>query len=375
MVKIKPLVAAICLGMSAAFIPAGASAAEQPTLVVANWNDYIDENLIQEFTIETGIKVDYRTYESDEALWGYADSGEVDVITPSMPIMQSLIRAGKIQSFDTQRMEGVKDLQSIIRARLRSRDALSAHGVPYLWGRIGMLVNVEKVEQALGEPVPNSWSLLFDKDKLEKLASCGVTVLDGPLDSLSLYTNYAGRTLDNMSERKVDYWRQHMLSIAPYFKAIDSAAYIDEMPAGTLCVAMAWEGDGKALSAQNSNLKFILPEEGVLLFMDNMAIPTRAPNKELAEKYIEFMSRPDSSRRIAEYTGYNSPSKTALQQMAEVNPAAKINLSDVTFFMPPTLLPEMTAAINNDWVQLVADVASGKLRNDKPVAAAALVKN
>ncbi len=351
-IKMKLLAAFFC--MTLAGMPLVCAAAEpSTTLKVANWNDYIDPELLERFTAETGIKVDYKTYDSDEELLGYAKGGEYDVIVPTTTMLSDLINKGYIQSFDTRSMAGFTEVQPALIARNRSRDRnAGSYAVPYMWGRIGLAVDVSKVEPLLGRKVTPSWDLVFNPETLAKISSCGVMMMDSPADISSIYAHYKGRMIDSMSARKAREFVEQIAALEAHYQVIDNALYLDEMPAGNTCLAVVWEGDGRMLQAENDNIKFMLPTEGTVMFMDNLAISSAAKNKEAAEKYIDFMTRKENALMNVEYTGYNTPSETVLKEQIKEDPTKFVSLSEVPVFLAAPTDDDAAEVFANQWVEL-----------------------
>lgn len=343
------LAVSLCAGLA---LSASISAADN-VIQVANWNDYIDEKVIEDFTAETGIKVEYQTFENDEQGIALIRQPGMDVVAPPTVHLKSIVSAGLLQPFAGAQIKGWSDTHSFIMQRVRLHDASASHVVPYMWGRIGIVVDSAKVKQALGRDAEPSWDLVFNKDNLENLSSCGVSILDSPNDILSLYSLYRGRLIDQISERKIDKFKEEMSELAPLYASIDSAGYLDQLPQGGLCVAMVWEGDGRSLEASHENLALLMPAEGTALFMDTMAIPAAADNPDGARQYVEFMSRPENSVRNAEYTGYNSPSVTAMAAMAEGNPGRAIDMSEVPVFLPQPPIESLYRNVTDYWSELV----------------------
>lgn len=346
----------LCAGLA---LSTSVSAADS-VIHVANWNDYVDEKVIADFTAKTGIKVEYKTFETDEEGIALISEPGMDVVAPPTVHLKNIVASGLLQPFASAEIKGWADTHPLVMLRVRLRDASAAHVVPYLWGRIGLVVDKAKVQQALGREASPSWDLVFDKENLEKLSSCGVSILDSPNDILNIYSLYRGRMIDHISERAIDKFKSDMAQLAPLYSSIDSAGYLDQLPQGNLCVAMVWEGDGRSLQDANDNLALLMPVEGTALFMDNMAIPKGADNPEGARQYIEFMSRPENSMRNAEYTGYNSPSSTVLAAMAKKNPDLTIDMAEVPVFMPQPLIDSLYRDVSEYWAKLI-DMAGSRI--------------
>ena len=271
----------------ASFSMALMASASAESIAVANWNDYIDPAILKSFEADTGIQVSYETYDNDDQLKAMLDSGRFDVVVPPVINLANLIKEQSIQPYDAKSLQGYMDSQPVLRARLFTKDPSMNYAVPYFWGRIGLVVDRAKAEQALGVPVTASWDVIFDPSKAEKLSQCGISLLDSKDDVYSIYMNYKGKLPAIPTARTIDYASTRLNQLKPFYKKIDSAAYIEDLPGGDLCVAMTWEGDGRALAAEHPNLEFLLPEEGTVIFLDAMAIPSKAQNVSGARKLID----------------------------------------------------------------------------------------
>lgn len=283
---------------------------------VANWNDYIDPQVLESFTKETGIKVNYQTYDEDHEVYELLRKGEqLDVIVPSTDNFGKLISEGMLQPYAASTLPGFEALEPLILRRLSAADPAKVYGVPYLWGSIGLAVNVPKAEAALGGPVPNTWGLVFDKALLQKLSTCGVTLLDSPNDVLSLLVNYQGRALGSVGESYAARSLAYLRELRPHYRYVDSTRYVDDLNAGKTCVSMAWAGDALAAAAQGLPVKFLQPEEGALVFVDILTIPKAAQNPEGARAFIRYMLRPEVAAQIARATHYQTPNLKARAEL------------------------------------------------------------
>ncbi len=163
-----------------------AAYAQEKVVNVYNWNDYIDPKVLEDFTKETGIKVVYDTYDNNEIVETKMLAGKsgYDIVVPSAPFLQRMVAAGVFQPLDLSKLPNHKNLWPEIMDRLKLYDPGNRHAVPYLWGTIGLGVNVAKVKERLGGDIPRSWNLLLDPKNAAKLKDCGIHVLDGPEDVL-----------------------------------------------------------------------------------------------------------------------------------------------------------------------------------------------
>lgn len=330
-------------------------------LNVANWNDYIDPAVLADFTRETGIEVNYRTYDSDQEVYALLKQGEaLDVVVPSTDNFGKLIREGLLRPYAAASLPGFEALEPLIMARVAGHDPTHEYGVPYLWGSIGLAVNVPQAEAALGGPVPNTWGLVFDKALLARLSACGVSLLDSANDVTSLLANYQGRSLGTAGEAYVSRVLEQLGRLRPHYRYIDSSRYVDDLGSGKLCVSMAWTGDALAAAAKGLPVKFMVPEEGSLVFVDILAIPAAAKNPEEAQAFIRYMLRPEVSARIARATYYQTPNARARQALeAEGGSVQAARLSaDMFGYQAPR--EEVGKLIDDFWPRLLENRVGGR---------------
>lgn len=327
--------------------------AQAQSLNVANWNDYIDPAVLDAFTRETGIEVSYQTYDNDQEVYDLLKKGaSLDVVVPSTDNFGKLIGEGLLRPYAAASLPGFDALEPLIMARLAGYDPAREYGVPYLWGSIGLAVNVPLAEAALGGPLPNSWGLVFDKDLVKRLSSCGVSVLDSANDVISLLVNYRGRSLNQIGESYAARSLEYLGELRPHYRYVDSSRYIDDLSAGRNCVSMAWTGDALAAEAEGLPVKLIEPEEGSLVFVDILAIPSAAKNVEGAKAFISYMLRPQVSAQIAQATYYQTPNTKARQVLEAADEhfhAAKLSVG-MFGYMPPKA--EVGKLIEDFWPRL-----------------------
>lgn len=339
--------------LAAPLLALSISSVHGQSLNVANWNDYIDPQVLESFTRETGIKVNYQTYEDDQGLYELLKKGEpLDVVVPSSDNFGQLISEGLLQPYQAAALPGFDSMEPLIMRRLAASDPGKAYGVPYLWGSIGLAVNVPQAEAALGGPVPNTWGLVFDKALLRKLSGCGVTLLDSPNDVVSLLANYRGRSLNGMSVGYASRILAELGELRANYRYVDSERYIEDLHAGKTCVSMAWAGDALAAAAKGQPVKYLVPEEGTLVFVDILAIPKSAQHTEEARTFISFLLRPEVSARIAQTTYYQTPNTKARQLLESAGQefhAAELSAGMFGYVAPK---PEVEKLIGDAWPRL-----------------------
>ena len=176
--------------------------------------------------------------------------------------------------------------------------------MPYLWGAVGLAINTPQAEAAYGGPLPDSWSLLFDAKQSARLASCGISVLDAPDETLSLLLNYQGRSLARSAPSRVERAGGVLEALRPNLRYVDSERYIEDLSSGHLCLAMAWVGDALAAAQAGQPVRFVVPDEGSVLFIDNLVIPANAARPDLAHRFIDYLMQPQVIAQITAETLY-----------------------------------------------------------------------
>lgn len=286
----------------------GAGAAEPPVLNVYNWAEYLPDGMLAAFEKETGIKVRYDTYDSNEVLNAKLVAGKTgyDIVVPSANWAAIQIQGGMFRKLDRSRLTNWKNLDATMLERLAQVDPGNQYLVNWAWGFTTIGINVEKVKAALGTtPMPdNAWALLFDPRYADKIKACGISVLDSATEVFPAALAYLGR--DPYSAKPADYEEasKMMEGIAGDIKVFSSSGYIDDMANGGLCMALGYSGDfniaGKRAREAHAAYHVVplIPKNGGLLFMDDMAVPADAPHPENAMVFINFVLRPENAAAI-----------------------------------------------------------------------------
>jgi putrescine transport system substrate-binding protein len=285
-------------------------------LRVYNWNDYIAPQVLQSFERETGIHVQYHTFSSAEDMHrALAGDTPIDLIVPSHNDLPRLIESGLLQPLDLARLPNRRHLDKELLSKLAALDPGNRHAVPYLWGAVGLAINTPQAEAAFGGPLPDSWSLLFDPAQSARLAACGISLLDAPDEVLSVLLGYQGRRLALTPPTRIRRAGEVLAGLRPHLRYIDSERYIDDLAHGRLCVALAWVGDALAAADAGQPVRFLVPEEGSVLFIDNLTIPAKAQRADLAHRFIDYLLRPEVAALITEETLFPSANAAAREHL------------------------------------------------------------
>lgn len=325
------------LTMAALAVSSAALAAEGKSLHIYNWNDYIAEDTVKNFEKETGIKVTYDLYDSNEVLQGKLSAGNTgfDIVIPSTNFLGKQLEAKTHQKLDKSKLSNLKNLDPDLMKRLESVDPGNQYAVPYLWGTIGIGINVDKVKKALGADAKlDSWDLLFKEENIKKLATCGVAMLDSPSEVFPNVLHYLGKDPNSLNDKDYSGDAQALLTkLRPHVRKFHSSEYINDLASGEICVALGYSGDvgvakGRAEEAKNGvNIAYIIPKEGTALWFDSMVIPADSKNTDAAHQWINYILRPEVIATITNFLTYPNPN------------AASIKLVDKALSSDPVVYP------------------------------------
>lgn len=317
--RLSSLAAALCM---AAVLPQ-VQAAEQ-VVKVYNWSDYIAPDTLKNFEQTSAIKVQYDIFDTNEMLEAKLLSGHsgYDLVVPSSQFLSKQIRAGAYQPLQRNLLGNWPHLDPRLMQRLEAADPGNQYAVPYMWGTVGIGYNEEKVRAALGKDVVlDSWSMVFDPANLAKLKNCGVAFLDAPVKIIPQALLYLG--LDPNSSRPEDYKKASalLIKLKPSVTYFNSSKYTADLANGDICVAIGYSGD--VMQAQtrareagkHTDIRYLIPKEGVNLWFDMLAIPKDAGNVANAHKLIDYLLRPEVIAPISDYVGYANPNKDATALM------------------------------------------------------------
>jgi putrescine transport system substrate-binding protein len=307
-----------------AFLAAAPALAQENVVNVYNWSDYIAEDTVAKFEAETGIKVNYDVFDSNELVEAklLAGNSGYDVVVPSGFFLERQIKAGLFLPLDKSKLPNLVNMDPAIMAETAAHDPENKYAVDYMWGTTAIGYNVAKVTEALGADQPlNTWDIIFKPELVSKLQGCGVTLLDAPAEIMATALNYLG--LDPNSESADDLAKAEalLLSIRPYVRYFHSSQYIDDLGNGEVCLSVGYSGDvfiardAAAQAKQGVEINYVIPQQGALKWFDMFAIPADAPHADNAHKFIDFMLRPDIAAANSNYVFYASGNKAAVALM------------------------------------------------------------
>lgn len=318
--------------------------AEEKVLNIYNWPDYIPEGMIAAFEKESGIKVNYDTFETNEALHAKLVAGNTgyDIVVPGTVFAKPQIAGGLLQPLDKSKVPNLVNLEPAVMNTLTKADPDNKYLVPWAWGFTTVGINKTKVEKALaGMPMPeNAWDLVFDPKYSSKLKSCGIAYLDSPTEIMPVALHYIGK--DAYSNDPADYKAAtDMLFKVRKDVRLFSATMIDDVAGGKACAVIGWSGDiniasGRAKENGSKDvIQALLPSTGALLFADTMALTKDAKHPNNAHAFIDFYLRPENAASVTNTMSYPTANKAAI---AQIKPEISGNK---TIFVEPAYFSKM----------------------------------
>ncbi len=333
--------------------------ADPKVLNIYNWSDYIADDTIRNFEKETGIKVNYDNYDSNEVLFAKLVAGNTgyDVVVPGAHFAKTQIEGGLLQKLDRSKLTNWGNLDPTLLKQLAAVDPGNQYLVDWLWGYVTVGINVPRVKAALAAlpnalPMPdNAWSLIFDPKYAAKLKGCGVNFLDSASEVLPVALLYVGKPPYSANAADYDAAAKMLQSVRPFVTRFSSSGYINDLAGGSLCAVMGYSGDiniarARALEAnpkQPAAIEALVPKGGATLFFDSMAIPKDAKNVDNAHLFINYILRPEVAASLTNKVFYANPNaasvKLVKKDVAE-NKTIFLSAEDKARMTPPDAVPQ-----------------------------------
>ena len=297
----------------------GPAAAQEKVVNIYNWSDYIDESILEDFEKETGIKVVYDVFDSNEVLETKMLAGGTgyDVVVPTADFLSRQIQAGVFQKLDKAKLPNLSNMWDVVTARTAKYDPDNAYSVNYMWGTTGVGYNEEMILERMPDAPVNSWRLLFDPEVVSKFADCGIHVLDAPTELIPAALNYIGEDPGSQDPDVIAKAEPVLMAIRPYVQKFHSSEYINALANGDICMAMGWSGDvlqarDRADEADSGvTIKYVAPDEGAVMWFDQMAIPADAPHPEEAHIFINYIMQPEVMAKASNYVYFANGNKAS----------------------------------------------------------------
>jgi putrescine transport system substrate-binding protein len=309
----RPFRLALVAAAAMAITPAAAQPKKERIVNVYNWSDYIAPTIIEDFSKETGIKVRYDTFDSNDTLETKLLAGKsgYDVVVPTAYFLERQIKAGVFQKLDKERLPNLASMWPEISQRLATYDPGNQHAVNYMWGTTGIGYNAKKARDVLGANGKiDSWDIIFKPETLVKFKDCGVHLLDSSDDILAAALHYLGLDPNTTKEADLQKAADLMTKTRPYVRKFHSSEYLNALASGEICLVVGFSGDIKqsqkrAAEAKNGvEIAYAIPKEGAQLWFDNLAIPRDARNAAEADEFINYLQKPEVAAKNTNFISY-----------------------------------------------------------------------
>ena len=369
---LRPLaLGVLCAGLLAACggsapNPAGAPAASGPedkVLNVYNWSDYIEPAVIPQFEKETGIKVNYDVFDSNEMLETKLLPGHTnfDVVVPSGPFLERQIKVGLYRKLDKSQLPNLRNLDPNVEQSAALYDPGNQYAVDYMWITSGPGYNVAKIKERMPDAPVDSWRMLYDPAVVAKFKDCGVTILDAPTEVVGTVLLYLGKDPNSQSPEDLQAAEKALLAIRPYVRYVHSSRYIDDLANGEICLALGWSGDVKQAhdrareAGKGVDVAYSIPKEGAIKNLDMLAIPADAPHPRNAHLFIDYLLRLDVAARNTnslKYANGDLPGNPAINAAVKEDPGI-YPPADVQAKLVPERAksPQFTRLLNRAWTR------------------------
>ena len=329
--------------------PANTPAAEtfdtdaEKVVNVYNWSDYIEPTVLESFTQETGIKVQYEVMDSNELLETKLLAGRTgyDVVVPSASFLARQIKQSIYQKLDKSKLGNLGNLDPDITGRIAVFDPGNEYSVNYMWGTSGVAYNEEAIKAAMPDAPVDSFAMFWDPKVASKFAKCGISVLDAPSEVVGTVLIYLGKDANSEKPEDLAAAEKVLLAVRPYIRTINSSAYIENLANGEICLALGWSGDvlqakSRAEEAKKPfTIKYNIPKEGAVMFFDNMAIPADAAHVKNAHIFINYMLRKEVAAKNSNFISFansNAASWPLVDEAVKNNPG---------IFPTPEMMPKL----------------------------------
>ncbi|SOB91997.1 spermidine/putrescine-binding protein [Ureibacillus xyleni] len=283
------------------------SAGSKDTITVYNWGEYIDPELIKQFTKETGIKVIYETFDSNEAMMTKVQQGgsAYDIAVPSEYMVQMMVEQDLLIPLDHSKLPNLNNIDPYFLDL--AFDPKNKYSIPYFWGTVGIVFNPTLVEEHL---TFTTWEDLWDPSLKDK-----VFLVDGAREVIGMGLNSIGKSLNAKDDDVLREATNKLITLSPNVKAIIGDEITPLMINNEATVALTWSGQAQDMMWENEELDFAVPEEGSNLWFDNFVIPKTAANIDGAHAFINFMLEAEVSAQNNDYVGYSTPNRAAMALM------------------------------------------------------------
>ncbi|GAB2026978.1 ABC transporter substrate-binding protein [Lactovum odontotermitis] len=279
---------------------------QKNSITIFNWGEYIDPDLITKFEKQSGYKVNYMTFDSNEAMYAKVKQGGTayDIVVPSDYMIEKMSKENLLVELDHSKIKGLEDDDK--KLLNPAFDPGNKYSVPYFWGTLGIVYNDELVKSA-----PKNWSDLWDARYKNQ-----ILLTDSVRDVMAMVLSKNGDSLNTTNEDELKKAYQDLLKLTPNVKAILGDEIMNYMINNETPLAVVYSGQGSMMVAENEHLHYVIPER-TNIWYDNLAIPKTSKNVAGAYAFINFMQEPENAAQNAEWVGYSTPNRKAKALLPE----------------------------------------------------------
>lgn len=300
-------------------------------LYVYNWGEYIDEDVIAQFEKETGIKVVYDLFETNEEMYPVVEAGAVnyDVVCPSDYMIQKMRENDLLAEINFENVPNISQIDPTYMEMSKAFDPENKYSVPYCWGTVGILYNTKRLEE-LGVAAPASWADLWDEQLKGE-----ILMQDSVRDAFMVALKKNGYSMNTADVKELQRAKQDLINQKPLVQAYVIDQVRDKMIGGEAAVGVIYSGEMLYIQEEvehlelDYTLEYVIPAEGTNLWLDSWVIPKNAKNKENAEKWINFLCQPEIAKSNFEYITYPTPNKGAFELLDEETQNNKYVFPDI----------------------------------------------
>ena len=277
-------------------------------VIVYNWGEYLDPEVITIFEEETGINVVYEEFETNEIMYPKVQSGAIayDVVCPSDYMIQRMIENDLLAELNFDNIPNAKNIGAEYFKQSRQFDAENKYSIPYCWGTVGILYNKTMVD----EPI-DSWSVLWDEKYKDN-----ILMQDSVRDAFVVALKYKGYSLNSTDLDELEEAKQLLIDQKPLVQAYVIDQVRDKMIGNEAAIGVIYSGEAIYTQLENPDLEYVIPKEGSNVWIDSWVIPKNAKHKENAEAFLNFLCRPDIAKMNFDYITYSTPN-TAARELIE----------------------------------------------------------
>ena len=296
------MVIILCIGSFFAY-RANTSSMHSEQVVVYNWGEYIDPDVLTQFTKETGIEVIYDEFDTNETMYPKVEAGAVayDLVCPSDYMIKRMLDNDLLAKINFDNVPNIKYIGQTYLDQSKQFDPTNEYSVPYTWGTVGILYNKTMVD----EPV-DSWSILWDSKYKEQ-----ILMQDSVRDAFGVALKSLGFSLNSTNIDELKQARDLLIKQKSLVQAYVIDQVRDKMIGNEAAIGVIYSGEAIYTQRENPNLEYVIPKEGSNIWFDSWVIPKNAQNKENAEKFLNFLCRPDIALKNFEYITYSTPNEGA----------------------------------------------------------------